>query len=75
MIDGLIGGGRLTRAAAAASMGITRPKVSALAKCRLEGFSVERPMRFLTALDQDVEIVVRGKPRSRAAGRITVNAA
>jgi hypothetical protein len=30
---------------------------------------VERLMTFLTALDQDVEIVIRKKPRSRAAGR------
>jgi hypothetical protein len=29
----------------------------------------------LTALDQDVEIVIRRKPRSRKAGRITVVAA
>jgi hypothetical protein len=33
---------------------------------------VERLMRFLTALDQDVEIVIRQKPRSRAAARIVV---
>jgi hypothetical protein len=36
---------------------------------------VERLMIFLTALDQDVEIVIRKKPRSRAAGRISVVAA
>jgi len=29
----------------------------------------------LTALDQDVEIVIRRKPRSRKAGRISVVAA
>jgi hypothetical protein len=32
-------------------------------------------MSFLTALDQDVEIVVRNKPRSRATARISVKAA
>jgi hypothetical protein len=32
---------------------------------------VERLMNLLTALDQDVEIVIRRKPRSRPAGRIT----
>jgi hypothetical protein len=36
---------------------------------------VERLMTFLTALDQDVEIVIRKKPRSRAAERISVVAA
>nr|WP_263356807.1 helix-turn-helix domain-containing protein [Acidicapsa ligni] len=30
----------------------------------MEGFSVERLMRFLLALGQDVEKVVNAKPRS-----------
>ena len=42
---------------------------------RLEGFSVERLMHFLTALDRDVEIVIRPKPRSRKGARILVTAA
>ena len=29
-------------------------------------------MTFLTALDQDVEFVIRSKPRSRATARISV---
>jgi hypothetical protein len=36
---------------------------------------VERLMNLLTALDHDVEIVIRRKPRSRKAGRISVVAA
>jgi hypothetical protein len=36
---------------------------------------VERLMSFLTALDKDVEIVIKNKPRSRMAGRISVVAA
>jgi hypothetical protein len=43
--------------------------------CKLDGFSAERLMVVLTALDQDVEIVIRKKPRSRAAGGISVVAA
>jgi len=35
----------------------------------------ERLMNLLTALDQDVEIVIRRKPRSRRAARISVVAA
>jgi len=66
---------RLTQASAAARLGASQPKVSALANYKLEGFSVERLMTFLTALDQDVEIVIRNKPRSRPAGRISVVAA
>src|SRR5262245_7336835 len=56
-------------------LGVTQPKVSALRHYRLAGFSVERLMNLLTALDQDVEIVIRRKPRSRKAGRISVVAA
>jgi len=66
---------RLTQADAADKLGVNQPKVSALANYKLDGFSVERLMTFLTALDQDVEIIVRRKPRGRAAGRISVVAA
>lgn len=66
---------RLTQAAAAELLGITQPKVSALANDKLEGFSVERLMTFLTALDRDIEIVIRRKSRSRPAARIRVVAA
>ena len=66
---------RLTQAAAAELLGINQPKVSALVNYKLDGFSVERLMTFLTALDQDVEIVIRKKPRSRPTARISVVAA
>lgn len=66
---------RLSQAAAAVRLGLNQPKVSALRNYKLEGFSVERLMTLLTTLDQDVEIVIRKKPRSRAAARISVVAA
>lgn len=66
---------RLTQTAAAKLMGIDQPKVSALLNGRLTGFSSDRLMRLLTALGQDVEIVVKSKPRRRARGRISVVAA
>ena len=71
-INEVIARRRLTQAAAAKKLGISQPKVSALANYKLDGFSVERLMAFLTALDQDVEIVIRKKPRPRAAARISV---
>jgi len=74
-INTVIGRRRFTQAAAAKKLGVNQPKVSALANYRLDGFSVERLMIFLTALDQDVEIVIRSKPRSRRSGRISVVAA
>jgi predicted XRE-type DNA-binding protein len=63
---------RLTQMAAARLMGVDQPKVSALLNGRLGNFSSARLMRLLTALGQDVEIVVRAKPRNRQHGRIRV---
>jgi len=56
-------------------LGVTQPKVSALCRYKLAGFSVERLMNLLTALDQDLEIVIRREPRSRKTGRISFIAA
>ena len=66
---------RLSQADAAKVLSVTQPKVSALRHYKLAGFSVERLMNLLTALDQDVEIVIRRKPRSRKTARISVVAA
>ena len=63
---------RLTQVAAAKLMGIDQPKVSALLNGRLANFSSERLMRLLTALGQDVDIVIHAKPRSRERGRVRV---
>ena len=65
---------RLTQAEVAAALAINQPKVSALLNYKLEGFSVERLMRFLVVLGQDVEIVTKAQPRSRPA-RLAVRAA
>ncbi len=66
---------KLTQADAAKVLRVTQPKVSALRHYKLAGFSVERLMTLLTALDQDVDIVIKRKPRSRRAARISVVAA
>lgn len=63
---------RLTQVVAAAMMGVDQPKVSALLNGRVANFSSERLMRLLTALGQDVEIVIKAKPRNRVRGRIQV---
>lgn len=65
---------RLTQAEAARVLGASQPKVSSLANYKLDGFSVERLMTYLTALDRDVQIVIKKKPRSRSSGRISVEA-
>jgi len=63
---------RLTQIQAAHLMGLDQPKVSTLMNGRLAGFSSDRLMRFLAALGQDVEIVVKAGPRGRERGRIRV---
>jgi predicted XRE-type DNA-binding protein len=63
---------RLTQAEAAAIMGVIQPKVSELVRGHLEGFSLERLARYLIALGQDVEIVVRP---ARDEGHLRVRAA
>ena len=73
-LNTVIDASRLTQEAAATRLGLNQPKVSALRNYRLEGFSVERLMALLTALDRDIEIVIRKKPKSRGA-RISVVAA
>jgi predicted XRE-type DNA-binding protein len=62
----------LSQMAAARLLDISQPKISALINYQLDGFSVERLMHFLNALDRDVEIVIRKKPRSRRPARIVV---
>lgn len=74
-VNALIARRRLTQTAAAERLGVSQPKVSALAHYKLDGFSAERLMTFLAALGQDVEIVVRDRPRARGAGRVSVKAA
>lgn len=74
-LNAVIEAQHLTQAAAGARLGLNQPKVSALRHYKLDGFSVERLMTLLNALDQDIEIVIRAKPRSRAAARISVKAA
>jgi predicted XRE-type DNA-binding protein len=74
-LNRVLDGRKLSQSDAAKVLGLTQPKVSALRNYKLAGFSVERLMNLLTALDRDVEIVIRIKPRSRTSGRVTVVAA
>jgi predicted XRE-type DNA-binding protein len=74
-INQIIEARHLSQTAAARLLDINQPKISALVNYRLEGFSVERLMHFLNALDRDVEIVIRKKPRSKRAARIVVTGA
>lgn len=64
---------RLTQAATGKLLGISQPKVSALLRGRLDGFSTDRLFRFLNALGCDVQITVSA-PHPRKAGKVSVMA-
>jgi len=65
---------RLKQADIAGLLGINQPKVSALMNFKLDGFSVERLMGFLVALDRDVEIVIRRKLKKKQKASLSVTA-
>lgn len=71
-VNGLLKDRKLKQRESAALLGIPQPKVSALKNYRLDNFSVERLMEFLTALDQDVEIMIRPRANPGEAGHISV---
>ncbi len=58
-IRDLIAVRQLTQVKAAKLLGLDQPKVSALVRGRVEGYSIDRLFRFLNALGQRVEITVR----------------
>lgn len=63
---------KLSQKMAATVLGVDQPKVSALMRGKLEGFSSDRLFRFLNALDRDVEIVIRPKKDQADRGRVRV---
>jgi len=68
----IIRGRRLTQAQAAALLGIDQPKVSKLIRGRLEGFTADRLMRYLTYLGRDVHILIKRRRKASERGRVAV---
>ena len=66
---------KLSQTAAANLMGIKQPDVSNLLRGRFRGYSIDRILSFLQALDQDIEIVIKPKACKEKAARIIVKAA
>jgi predicted XRE-type DNA-binding protein len=66
-ISNIIAERKLTQVQAAKLLGIDQPKVSALLKGKLDGFSIDRLFRCLNALGRDVEILIRPAKQSGAA--------
>lgn len=63
---------KLTQAAAAKLLDIDQPKISALNTGKLSGFSLERLIRFLNVLDQDVTIKISPKKKTNEQASISV---
>lgn len=62
----------LTQTKAAKLLGLDQPKVSALVRGRVEGYSIDRLFRFLTALGQRVEITIRPNAENAEASAVVV---
>lgn len=62
----------LTQAEAARLLEVDQPKISALKRGRLAGFSLDRLVRFLVLLGNDVEIVVKARRRSPRHARLMI---
>ncbi|MBD2208125.1 helix-turn-helix domain-containing protein [Calothrix sp. FACHB-168] len=71
-ISEIITSRKLTQVQAAEILGIDQPKVSSLIRGRLRDFSVERLMRFLNILGNDIEIKIKPKPEHQKSASTTV---
>ena len=71
-ISDIISQQKLTQTEAANLLGVDQPKVSALVRGRLSGFSTERLFRFLNTLGSNVEIriIPNEQPNKQAQTRI-----
>ncbi len=73
-INSLIERRGLTQMEAASVLGVNQPKVSALRRGKLTGFSIERLLRFLAVLGNDVQIVVTPTATGSERGHIRIRA-
>jgi len=71
-IEDTIRGRGLTQQEGAEILGIDQGTVSKLMNDRLDGFSLERLIRYLNALGQDVEISIGGSDHSGDVGKLAV---
>lgn len=71
-ISTIIKSRRLTQAQAAEIMQIDQPKVSAIIRGRLSGFSIERLFYFLRLLGHDIDIYVHPKGRKQSIGCVQI---
>ncbi|MGK7892772.1 MAG: helix-turn-helix domain-containing protein [Xenococcus sp. (in: cyanobacteria)] len=63
----------LTQSQAAEILHVNQPKISALMRGNLDGFSSDRLFRFLNYLDQEVVILIRPNPNPHCQAGIQIN--
>jgi predicted XRE-type DNA-binding protein len=63
----------LTQKQAGARLGISQPDISKLMHCKYTGFSSDRLLAFLGALDLDIDIVLRPRDQHRVAPHLRVH--
>ncbi len=71
-VNELIDEHRLSQAAVAKRFGIPQPHVSDLRNYKMNRFSSERLVRFITLLDRDVDIVIRPRDSAHESGHVVV---
>jgi predicted XRE-type DNA-binding protein len=71
-IRDLIAERNLTQAKVAELLGLDQPKVSALVRGRVDGYSLDRLFRLLIALGQRLEITVLPNAKSDQSRSVTV---
>jgi predicted XRE-type DNA-binding protein len=70
-IRNLISERKLTQTQAAGLLGLAQPKISALVRGQVQGYSIDRLFRFLNALGQHVDISIRPAKKGKSKADAT----
>lgn len=74
-IMSIIGENKWTQKKAAEMLGLTQPKISLLNRGQFSSFSIGKLINLLNKLNQDIEIVIKGKPapsKRKHVGHVSV---
>ena len=65
----------LSQIEAARALGVNQPKISALMNGKMDGFSLERLLIFLSALGHDIKLTIGRRTTTRKVGRVVISTA
>lgn len=63
----------ITQVEAAKLLKIDQSKISKLIRGQLREFSIDRLLRFLNALNQDIEIIIKEKPHTQRQATLNIS--